>query len=472
MPASSTRCGRRCPRRRPSRSGHGPRRPVCIFATTAPRSASPSTRRPRRRTSTRSWPWPRRRWTVRRRSRRRGRTSDDAAPSWPARLTRRSPFLTHPVFHRHRSETQIMRYLKRLEQKDIGLDVSMIPLGSCTMKLTAAAEIRPVSWPEFSPLHPFAPVEQAAGYQALFRELEASLCAITGLAAVSLQPNSGAQGEFAGLLVIRAYQRARGASGRDVVLIPGLGAWHEPGQRRDGGSAGRRRGLRRAGQRRPRRPAPQGGHPPRHAVRADGDLSVDPRRVRGRHPRDLRSGACARGAGLHGRRQHERAGGADQRRGDRRRCLSHQSAQDVRHPARRRRTGHGADRGGGAPGALPAGACGGAGGWPVGHSRRRRGALGQRQRAAHLAWLHADARPGRHAARQRGGDSQRQLPHGAARTALRRAVRRGQRPGGPRSHLRPAGVQAGRHQRARRGQASDGLWIPTRRPSRFPWPAP
>ena len=144
----------------------------------------------------------------------------DAAPSWPPRLTRRSPFLTHPVFHRHRSETQMMRYLKRLEQKDIGLDVSMIPLGSCTMKLTAAAEIRPVSWPEFSPLHPFAPVEQAAGYQALFRELEASLCAITGLAAVSLQPNSGAQGEFAGLLVIRAYQRARGASGRDVVLIP------------------------------------------------------------------------------------------------------------------------------------------------------------------------------------------------------------------------------------------------------------
>ena len=93
----------------------------------------------------------------------------DAAPSWPPRLTRRSPFLTHPVFHRHRSETQMMRYLKRLEQKDIGLDVSMIPLGSCTMKLTAAAEIRPVSWPEFSPLHPFAPVEQAAGYQALFR---------------------------------------------------------------------------------------------------------------------------------------------------------------------------------------------------------------------------------------------------------------------------------------------------------------
>jgi glycine dehydrogenase len=149
-----------------------------------------------------------------------GDTTESVTPNWPEPLIRRSAFLTHPVFHRHRSETQMMRYLKQLERKDIGLDTSMIPLGSCTMKLTAATQMRPVSWSEFSSVHPFMPVEGASGYQELFRELEASLCAITGLSAVSLQPNSGAQGEFAGLMVIRAYQRSRGAMRRDVVLIP------------------------------------------------------------------------------------------------------------------------------------------------------------------------------------------------------------------------------------------------------------
>ena len=144
----------------------------------------------------------------------------ETTPDWPDTLIRRSPFLTHPVFDRHRSETQMMRYLKRLERQDIGLDTSMIPLGSCTMKLTAASQIRPVTWPEFADLHPFASVELAEGYQELFRELEASLCAITGLSAVSLQPNSGAQGEFAGLMVIRAYQRDHGEDRREVVLIP------------------------------------------------------------------------------------------------------------------------------------------------------------------------------------------------------------------------------------------------------------
>ena len=144
----------------------------------------------------------------------------ETTPDWPDGLVRRSAFLTHPVFDRHRSETQMMRYLKRLERRDIGLDTSMIPLGSCTMKLTAAAEMRPVSWPEFAELHPFVSRELAGGYQELFRELEASLCAITGFSAVSLQPNSGAQGEFAGLMVIRAYQRDQGDDRRDVVLIP------------------------------------------------------------------------------------------------------------------------------------------------------------------------------------------------------------------------------------------------------------
>jgi glycine dehydrogenase len=114
----------------------------------------------------------------------------------------------------------MMRYIRGLERKDVGLDTSMIPLGSCTMKLNAASEMLPITWPEFSRLHPFAPVDQAAGYQQIFRELEVMLCEITGFAAVSLQPNSGAQGEFAGLMVIRAYHLGRGDTSRDVVLIP------------------------------------------------------------------------------------------------------------------------------------------------------------------------------------------------------------------------------------------------------------
>ena len=156
-----------------------------------------------------------------------GRTEPDrapdrplSAPAWPAGLQRSTPFLTHPVFHRHRSELQMMRYLKRLERRDIGLDTSMIPLGSCTMKLNAAVEMEPVTWPEFGDVHPFAPPAQAGGYRRIIEELEGFLCAITGFEAVSLQPNSGAQGEFAGLLVIRAYHHARGELDRDVVLIP------------------------------------------------------------------------------------------------------------------------------------------------------------------------------------------------------------------------------------------------------------
>jgi len=138
----------------------------------------------------------------------------------PAPFARTSPYLTHPVFNRHHSETAMLRYIKALEAKDLSLTTSMIPLGSCTMKLNAAAEMLPVSWPEFAGLHPFAPVEQAEGYQILFRQLEEWLAECTGFAACSLQPNAGSQGEYAGLLVIRAYQRSRGQGGRDVCLIP------------------------------------------------------------------------------------------------------------------------------------------------------------------------------------------------------------------------------------------------------------
>ena len=138
----------------------------------------------------------------------------------PVGFARTSPFLTHPVFNMHHSETEMMRYIRGLERKDIGLDTSMIPLGSCTMKLNAASEMLPITWPEFSKPHPFVPVEQTAGYQQIFKELEGALARITGFAAVSLQPNSGAQGEFAGLMVIRAYHRDRGDTARDVCLIP------------------------------------------------------------------------------------------------------------------------------------------------------------------------------------------------------------------------------------------------------------
>jgi glycine dehydrogenase len=138
----------------------------------------------------------------------------------PASLRRTSAYMTHPVFNTHRSETEMMRYVRSLERKDIGLDTSMIALGSCTMKLNAASEMLPVTWEHFSRVHPFVPVEQAQGYAEIFRDLESALCGITGFAAVSLQPNSGAQGEFAGLMVIRAYHRERGHHHRDVVLIP------------------------------------------------------------------------------------------------------------------------------------------------------------------------------------------------------------------------------------------------------------
>ena len=149
-----------------------------------------------------------------------GNDSNDPNDDYPTSLRRTSPFMTHPVFNTHRSETEMMRYVRSLERKDIGLDTSMIALGSCTMKLNAASEMLPVTWEHFSRVHPFVPVDQAQGYAEIFRELESALCEITGFAAVSLQPNSGAQGEFAGLMVIRAYHRAQGERHRDVVLIP------------------------------------------------------------------------------------------------------------------------------------------------------------------------------------------------------------------------------------------------------------
>ena len=144
------------------------------------------------------------------------------APSigFPEGLVRRSDYLTHPVFQMNRAESEMMRYMRRLSDRDLALDRAMIPLGSCTMKLNAAAEMMPISWPEFAALHPFAPAEQAAGYAHVVADLSDKLCEITGYDAMSMQPNSGAQGEYAGLLTIRAWHKANGDDNRDICLIP------------------------------------------------------------------------------------------------------------------------------------------------------------------------------------------------------------------------------------------------------------
>ncbi|MEO7767785.1 MAG: aminomethyl-transferring glycine dehydrogenase, partial [Ferruginibacter sp.] len=149
-----------------------------------------------------------------------GKAAESRSFTIPEKFKRTSSFLLHPVFNSHRSETQMMRYIKFLENKDLSLNTSMISLGSCTMKLNAASELIPVSWTAFSRMHPFAPADQTLGYQQVITELENYLSAITGFAATSLQPNSGAQGEFSGLLTIKAYHASRNEGHRNVVLIP------------------------------------------------------------------------------------------------------------------------------------------------------------------------------------------------------------------------------------------------------------
>ncbi|MGO4327792.1 aminomethyl-transferring glycine dehydrogenase [Cupriavidus sp. 2TAF22] len=143
-----------------------------------------------------------------------------AQDAFPAALARQSAYLTHPVFNTHHAEHEMLRYLRMLADKDLALDRTMIPLGSCTMKLNATSEMIPVTWPEFSKIHPFAPLDQTVGYREMIDQLEAMLCAATGYAAVSLQPNAGSQGEYAGLLIIHAYHASRGESHRDICLIP------------------------------------------------------------------------------------------------------------------------------------------------------------------------------------------------------------------------------------------------------------
>ena len=143
-----------------------------------------------------------------------------ATLGFPEDMVRTSDYLTHPVFHMNRAESEMMRYMRRLSDRDLALDRAMIPLGSCTMKLNAAAEMMPITWPEFGTLHPFAPADQAAGYREAIEDLTVKLCEVTGYDAFSMQPNSGAQGEYAGLLTIQAYHRARGEGHRNICLIP------------------------------------------------------------------------------------------------------------------------------------------------------------------------------------------------------------------------------------------------------------
>ena len=272
----------------------------------------------------------------------------------------------------------MMRYIRSLERKDIGLDTSMIPLGSCTMKLNAASEMYPVSWEEFSRMHPFAPADQTEGYRQICDELEAALCEITGFAAVSLQPNSGAQGEFAGLAVMRAYHQSRGEGARDVVLIPASAHGTNPASAIMAGFKVVVVATDAERQRRRRRSEEEGRRAREGSRGPDDHLSLDARRVRGCDPRHLRHHSPARRPGLHGRRQHERAGRADQPGGDRRRRLPPQPAQDVCDSARRRRSRHGPDRRGEAPRAVPArpsaGATVGGDAGRFRRCRRRRGA--------------------------------------------------------------------------------------------------
>ena len=282
----------------------------------------------------------------------------------------------------------MLRYLKRLESRDLSLTTRMIPLGSCTMKLNATAEMVPVTWPELSRLHPFAPLRQTRGWQTLFQQLEDWLAEITGFAAISLQPNAGSQGEYAGLLVIRAWHLNRGEGHRNVCLIPTSAHGTNPASAVMAGfkvvavACDTEGNIDLADLR-----AKAEAHT-RESGRADGHLPLHPRRLRRSHPRNLRDRPRQRRPGLHGRRQPERPGRPLPPRRHRRRRLPPQPAQDLLHPARRRRPRHGPHRRGRAPRAVPAGPPRRAPGRRKPHRRRRRRALGQRQHPLHLLGLH------------------------------------------------------------------------------------
>ena len=288
-----------------------------------------------------------------------------APTRFPADLRRRTAYLTAPGLLRAPLGDRDAALPAALSDKDLALDRTMIPLGSCTMKLNAATEMAAITWPEFANLHPFVPVEQARGYAQLIDELCDALAEVTGYAAVSVQPNAGLAGRVrraAGDPRLPPLPRRRAAR---RLPDPELGARHQRRQRGHGRHARGRRRLRRGRQRRRRRPARQGRPARRAAGRDHADLPVDARRVRARHPGDLRRGARRRRPGLRRRRQPQRDGRAGQAGALRLRRQPPQPAQDVLHPARRRRPGRRADRRPRAPGAVPAGP-------PAGRHRGRR----------------------------------------------------------------------------------------------------
>ena len=276
------------------------------------------------------------------------------ADALPAELARTSDYLTHPVFHEHRSETSLMRWLRRLADADMALDRTMIPLGSCTMKLNAVAEMEPITWPGFADLHPFAPAEDAAGTLELIADLERWLAELTGYAAVSLQPNAGSQGELAGLLAIAAYHRSRGDDHRDVCLIP---ASAHGTNAASAVMAGLRVVV--------------------VATGPTGDVDLDDLRAKIDQHRDALAALMITYPSTHGVYEagvrdvcdavHAAGGqvyvdganlnalvGVARAGRVRRRREPPQPAQDVLHPARRRRAGRGPGRGGRAPGPVPA----------------------------------------------------------------------------------------------------------------------
>ncbi len=378
----------------------------------------------------------------------------------PEPLARRSGYLDHPVFHRHHSETEMLRYIKRLEARDLSLTSAMIPLGSCTMKLNATTEMVPVSWREFNRLHPFAPRDQAAGYELLFTQLEYQLAEITGFAAVSLQPNAGSQGEYAGLLVIRAYHRSRGEAHRVTCLIPQSAHGTNPASAVMAGMQvvpvkSDARGNVDVADLRAKAAAHQDTlaalmvtYPSTHGV-FEGSIT-----------RDLPHRAPARGPGLHGRRQHERAGGTvppGRHRGGR---LPSQPPQDLLHPARGRRSRHGPDRGDEASGAVPSGPPDRGSGAPARLRHDLRGPVGQRGDPADLLGVHrADGlRWPRRSDQDR--DPQRQLHRAAAQGPLRGPVLRAHRAGRARVHHRHPPLQGfGRGGRGGHRQADHRLRV-------------
>ncbi len=374
----------------------------------------------------------------------------------PVELLRQSAILSHPIFNRHHSETELMRYLRKLADKDLALDRTMIPLGSCTMKLNAASEMIPVTWAEFGNLHPFAPAEQSEGYRQLTDELEAMLCSATGYDAVSLQPNAGSQGEYAGLLAIRAYHQSRGDSQRDICLIPSSAHGTNPATASMVGMrvvvvACDARGnvdvedLRnKASEHKERLAALMITYPSTHGVFEEaireicaivhdcgGQVYIDGANM------NAMVGLCAPG----------KFGGDVSHLNLHKTFCIPTAAAAGRRPDRRAR----------APGAVP----------PRPRSRRaqgrrgERGAVRQREHPADHLDVHPHDGRRRPQARLGNGHPQCQLHRPSPGGALPGALRRRQRPGRPRMHPRPASAQGQqRDQRRRRGQAPDGLRLP------------